>query len=164
MKNHMSTHETQHYVSSIPVKTKKDTYLFRDASSALHPPKRPKITSENISTLSPVATIINPYNEHLSPEHKHLAKQQFTDQENMVSLKQYPTTYNMLKPALDAELPNLPHFLWTFVQPNDIMAHNATLIKIIQFVLTDFCSKCHCNAFYQSKFERTCYDYSHPYN
>ncbi|KAL1925894.1 hypothetical protein VTP01DRAFT_7233, partial [Rhizomucor pusillus] len=64
--NHMSTHETQqHNIPSIPVKTKKDTYLFRDASSSLHPPKRPKITGENISTFSPVATNINRYNVHL---------------------------------------------------------------------------------------------------
>ncbi|KAI9473538.1 MAG: hypothetical protein EXX96DRAFT_309868 [Benjaminiella poitrasii] len=69
----------------------------------------------------------------------------------MVSLKQYPTAYNMLK----QELPNLPRFLWSFTQSGDITAHDATLTKIIQFVLTDFCSKCYRYAYYQPKYERT---------
>lgn len=73
----------------------------------------------------------------------------------MVSLKQYPTAYSMLKQALDVELPSLPHFLWAFAQPDDIMVHDATLVKIVEFILTDFCSECHRNAFYQPKHERT---------
>ncbi|KAG1473437.1 hypothetical protein G6F56_000950 [Rhizopus delemar] len=111
IKKHMFTDETQGNISSIPIKTKKGAFFFRDTSTALHPPKRPRITSENIFTLSPVATIINPYNEHLLSEQKRFARQQIADQANMVSLKQYPTAYNMLKQALDVELPNLPHFL-----------------------------------------------------
>jgi hypothetical protein len=62
IKKHISTHETQHNVPSIPIKTKKNELLFRDASTALHSPKRPKITNEHISTLSPVATITSSYN------------------------------------------------------------------------------------------------------
>lgn len=95
----MSTHETQRNISSIPIDTKKGAFFFRDASTALHPPKRPKITSENIFTLSPVVTIINPYNEHLFSEQKRLARQQTTDEANMVSLEQYPVAYNTLKQA-----------------------------------------------------------------
>ncbi|CEP09377.1 hypothetical protein [Parasitella parasitica] len=60
----------------------------------------------------------------------------------------------MLKQPLDVELPNFPRFFWSFAQSGDIMAHDATLTRIIQFVLTDLCSKCHRYAYYQAKYER----------
>lgn len=110
----------------------------------MHAPKRPKI-----------ATIINPCNAYLSTELKHIANQQAIDQANQVSLKQYPIAYGTLKQALGVELPKLPHFLWMFTQSNDTMSHDATLVKSIRFVLTDFCSKCHRGPFFQPKNEHT---------
>ena len=46
-------------------------------------------------------------------------------------------------------------FLWTFAQPDNIAADNAILPKTIQFVLTDLCSKCQQNAFFQPKYKRS---------
>lgn len=59
--------------------------------------------------------------------------------------------HTALKQALDVELSKLLSFLWMFTQSNDTMSHDATLVKIIQFVLTDFCSKCY--PFFQLKNE-----------
>ncbi|CAO3699860.1 unnamed protein product [Rhizopus stolonifer] len=147
MKNHMSIYKTRQNISGI--------YLFQYTSSSLYSPKRPKISDKNISTLYLVAAIINLYNVRLSSENKYLVKQQVMGQASLVSSKQYPKAYSMLKQALDAKLLNLPYFLWIFTQPDDNAVHHETLAKIVQFVLTNFCSKCHRNAFYQSKYERT---------
>ncbi|EIE85694.1 hypothetical protein G6F46_002002 [Rhizopus delemar] len=147
--------QQQHDIVSIPIKTKKDIFHFRDATSFLRTPKRPKITTESISILSSITTIISPYNAHLSPGHKRFANQQLIDQTNHVSLKQFPVAYLMLKQALETELASLPHFIWTFTQPDNIATDDVLLLKTIQFVLTDFCNKCHRNAFYQPKYERS---------
>ncbi|CEG84516.1 hypothetical protein RMATCC62417_18307 [Rhizopus microsporus] len=155
MKKHISSHEIQNNTAGIPIETKKDTYIFRDASTPLHPPKRPKITGENISTLSPIINIVNSSNVHLSTEQKNLARQNIIDQVNMTSLKEYPTAFNMLKQALNVALEELPHFLWTYTMPNDTTDYDKTLSKIVKFVLTDFSSKCHRNPYYQPKYERT---------
>lgn len=147
--------QQQHDIVSIPIKTKKDIFHFRDATSFLRTPKRPKITTESIFILSSITTIISPYNAHLSPGHKWFANQQLIDQTNHVSLKQFPVAYLMLKQALETELASLPHFIWTFTQPDNIATDDVLFLKTIQFVLTDFCNKCHRNAFYQPKYERS---------
>ncbi|KAI9004836.1 hypothetical protein CLU79DRAFT_777938 [Phycomyces nitens] len=118
-------------------------------------PKRPKITTESISILSTIATIISPYNAYLTPGHKQFANQQLIDQTNHMSLKQFPVAYSMLKQALDTELVKLPYFLWTFTQPDNIATDDRILLNIIQYVLTDFCNKCYRNVFYQPKYERS---------
>ncbi|KAG1036903.1 hypothetical protein G6F43_012961 [Rhizopus delemar] len=121
--------QQQHDIVSIPIKTKKDIFHFRDATSFLRTPKQPKITTESISILSSITTIISPYNAHLSPGHKR---------------KRWRRNWRAY-----------PHFIWTFTQPDNIATDDVLLLKTIQFVLTDFCNKCHRNAFYQPKYERS---------
>ncbi|KAG2192494.1 hypothetical protein INT47_009693 [Mucor saturninus] len=156
LKNHIKSHETQQEtVYKVPIKIKKDTYHFRDATTSLQDSKRPKITKENIRALAPITTIVKPWNSELSSDLRRIASQQILDQANQVLLRQYPVAHNFLKEALDVELPNLPSHLWKFTPPKDIESHDATMVKIIQFLLTDFCSKCYRNPIYQPRTERT---------
>lgn len=97
----------------------------------LHPPKRPKITAENISTLAPVVTVINPYDVNLSSENKRLSSQYSMNKADMTSFKQYPTAYNMLKLASDVELLDLPTFLWTYSVPDNTTKHDAILVQYL---------------------------------
>ncbi|KAI9282590.1 hypothetical protein BY458DRAFT_531040 [Sporodiniella umbellata] len=112
---------------------KKSALLFRNTPTKSFSPKRSKITSKNIFAL--LARIVY--------------------QANLVFLKQHLTAYNMLKQTLDVELPNLPRFLWLPLQSTDIVAHDVTLVKIVQFALANFCSKWHRYVCYQPKYEHT---------
>ncbi|KAI7888139.1 uncharacterized protein EV154DRAFT_554142 [Mucor mucedo] len=129
MGHHIRSHLTPQETSlEISIKVKKDTYNFRDATSSLKDSKRPKITKENVRALAPVTTIVKPWNSDLPPNLKILAS---------------------------VELSDLPLHLWKFTPPTDTESHDRTMVKIVQFLLTDFCSKYYRNPAYQPRTERT---------
>ncbi|KAI7890736.1 uncharacterized protein EV154DRAFT_481862 [Mucor mucedo] len=133
LKKHMAIHKTQSDVASISIKTRKCFVFFRNGSRALHQPRVPKAFIVRAKTTCKTAKC---------------------GQANIVSLKQYPTFYNMLNQALDVELSNLPRFLCSFAQPGNIATYPIILMKVILFVLADVCSEWHSHEYYQSSDHR----------
>lgn len=63
-------------------------------------------------------------------------------QSSLTTLKSWKTIYVFLVDALKQTQSELPHWLWRYEYPTDIDKYEKELIRTIQFVLTNFSSKC----------------------
>lgn len=87
----------------------------------------------------------------MSEELRAILNVHLDEQASLANLKLFANAYDFLLLALDKSLDELPRFVWAFeVQTNT----EKQIVKIIQFILTDFAGKCHQSNFI-TKSERT---------
>ncbi|KAG0172095.1 hypothetical protein DFQ30_011214 [Apophysomyces sp. BC1015] len=92
------------------------------------------------------------YNRSMSEELEVKLKEHNIAQASLVYLKSFPTALELIMDALDKSVLSLSAFLWTYKVEAEM--DEEQLIKIMQFVLTDWAGKCNRPLIYRPKSER----------
>ncbi|KAL0076398.1 C2H2-type zinc finger transcription factor [Phycomyces blakesleeanus] len=127
------------------------TLDFHPATMKSYNPDKPRLPLETITELSPVVTILADYNTTLPDSLRKIVNQELEDQANLKTLNKYPGALRFLCSALDNSLKDLPKFLWSHPLSNSWSEDEKKLVRMIQFLLTDFSSKCCRSPIFQSK-------------
>ncbi|KAF9968609.1 hypothetical protein BGZ73_009196 [Actinomortierella ambigua] len=133
----------------------KQIYTF-SAALDLPPSNCPKMPDDVLMKLQEIMTILSPTNKHLKPEQRALVAEEAAAQQSLLTLKGFKTAFKFLCEALEKPYREMPSFLWKFDAASQGLSKEETqLINVVQFVLTDFSSKCNRNTVFSSKSERT---------
>ncbi|KAG1444343.1 hypothetical protein G6F46_012529 [Rhizopus delemar] len=108
-----------------PERSRTNDTHFKEKTSVECEPNRPKLPTATAQTLAPLVTMVVK-----------------DAQSSLTTLKSWKTAYIFLVDALKQTQSELPHWLWKYEYPTNIDKYEKELIRTVQFVLTDFSSKC----------------------
>ncbi|KAI9030151.1 hypothetical protein CLU79DRAFT_734324 [Phycomyces nitens] len=142
-------------VKTISLSCGKTTLDFHPATIKDCSSEQFRLPHETIKELEPVVTILADYNTDLPRDLREIVNQELDEQSNLKTLNSYPCAFELLRSSLEQPLESLPNFLWSYSTSPSLPKDEKKLIRVIQFILTEFAGTCYRNPVFNCKSDCT---------